>query len=196
MFVDIQVVEPQTPRELPVTIEEGRAQGRIPDTVTDNALLQSKLEAATEKCEKFTRRTLVTQTLDVWFDSWDSPGVIENLPRGKVQSIVEIATYPDLSNTPVIVPPSLYTLYGNALVFSDWLWFRQRMGIRVRLVSGYGDPDDVPELLKVGILEYAVHLYENRLGEAPEVKYQAMVSTGGLPAGVYDKWRSFRIEMV
>lgn len=191
MFVDIQIVTP--PVEEPVTLADGIAQLRSIQEGQE-ARLQEKLIASRQRCEKFTRRSLITQDLDVWYDTWDGPGVIEHLPRGTVQSVLEVATYDDF-NTVTVIDPATYNLIGTTLIL-PWLYFRPQRGIRVRIRSGYGDPEDVPALLKEGILEYAAFLYENRVGEGPEAKYSAMTATNGLPQGVYDKWKSERIEYV
>lgn len=202
MFRSIDIVTP--PIIEPVTIEELKHHARIDDPddndelVKLDAQLTRLITTARQRGEKFTRRSFNTQTIDVWFDSWDGPGVIEDLPRGKVQEITGIYVY-DNGGVETTVDVGIYALGGTTIIFNTWPpYFRPRLGIRVQIISGYGDdPEDVPELIREGILEYAAFLYENRLGEAPASKYEAEAKASGLlPSGVADKWRQFRIEMV
>ncbi len=196
MWVDIEVVTP--PAFEPVDLVQLKTHANLPlDDTSKDAMLQDKIEAARVRCEKFTRRSLITQTLDIWYDSWDGPGVIEDIPRGKVQEIVEIACYDD-GNVPTIVDPTIYTLSKTTLIFATWIpYFRPRRGIRLRILSGYGDyPEDVPAQLREGILQYAAFLYDYRLGEGVDTRYASQDKYGGLPQGVYDKWISEQIKMV
>jgi uncharacterized phiE125 gp8 family phage protein len=192
MVVDIEVVTP--PAVEPVDLAEGIQQARG-IVAGQEDLFTRKLVAAREMGEKHTRRSFITQTLAVWFDRWDGVGIME-LPRGKVQEVVSVTTYDDY-NQATVADPSIYLLAADTLIFNEWLpYYRPSRGIKVLIKSGYGDdPEDVPALIREGILEYAVFLYENRLGEAPEVKYQAMARKNGLPSGVADKWDPFVIRM-
>lgn len=198
MFVKIDVVVP--PVEEPVTLEELKRNLRVPDAndsvfLTDEDL-QRKLIAARKRCEKFTRRSLISQTLDVWYNSSDGVGYLV-LPRGKVQSVVAVTTY-DIDNVATVADADIYDLVGHDLIFRDWLpYFRDHLGLKVRIVSGYGDyPEDVPEDLREGILEYATFLCDNPGGEGPEIKYQAQVTGASLPSGVLDKWKPYQLTVV
>lgn len=201
MFAKIDIVTP--PDVEPVTVAElkeqtGIVDSSVPAEVTAlNARLALLITAARERCEGFTRRSLITQDIDVWYDTWNGPGVIEDIPRGNIQSITGAFVYDD-SGVETEVDSGIYSFAGNTILFSSWPpYFRVRLGIRLRIVSGYGDdPDDVPAILRQGILEYATFLHEYRLGEGPEVKYQAQATTGAIPSGVADKWRRYQIVLV
>jgi uncharacterized phiE125 gp8 family phage protein len=197
----IDIVTP--PAEEPVTLAELKAHAKIDDPADSGALsalnasLNSAIVTARERAETYMRRSLITQTLDVWYSSWDGVGYIE-LPRGPAQSITSITVYDD-ANDLTVVDPMIYSFQASDVLFSDWLpYSRSRFGIKVRIVSGYGDADDVPALIKRGILEYATHIFENPAGEMPEIKYEveAKAGLGSMPAGVVDKWRPFRLSVV
>lgn len=198
MFRHIDLVVP--PTEEPVDLAEALVQVRgVLDG--DESVLQAKLISARERCEAFTRRSLITQTLDVWYDDPDGVGYF-TLPRGKVQSVVSVEMF-DPYGESTTLDPSLYTLSGALLTYGIVGWvagYRITHGIKIRIVSGYGAAEDVPEALRQGTLEYAAYLYENRLGEPPDVKYAATItsagSSGGLPPGVYDKWSPYQIRYV
>lgn len=197
MFERIDVATP--PAVEPVTTDELKVQGRIDDPPADvltahNALLERLIKAARLRGESFTRRSFITQTLDVWFSRQDGLGVFD-LPRGNVQSIEEIGVYDDYG-VQAVIETDIYSLGNNLALFSSWLpYYRAVAGIRIRIVSGYGDAaEDVPENLRQGILAYAVHLFENRAGEAPDLKYQAQATgAAGLPLTVIGLWEPYQI---
>lgn len=198
MFRKIDVVVP--PQEEPVDLAEALAQVRGV-LEGDDGIFQAKLIAARERCEGFTRRSLITQTLDVWYDDPSGIGYFE-LPRGKVQQVVSVETI-DLYGLSTTLEPDLYTVSGTLLTYgvSGWVTaYRPSFGIKIRIVSGYGNAEDVPEALKQGILEYTAFTYENRLGEPPNVKFAASITsggtTGGLPVGVYEKWQPYQVRYV
>lgn len=197
-FVDIQVV--QEPLEEPVTLEEVKRNLRIDEVNTNLYLtdedIQRKAIAARKRCEKFTRRSLISQNLDVWYDKHMWAGYFE-LPRGPVQAVVSIKTYDDY-NVETLVDSGTYDLIGGMeLLMREWLpYYRPSRGIVIRIRSGYGDyPENVPADLREGIIEYATYLCDNPAGEGPEIKYQAQVTGVGLPPGVMDKWKPYRLEM-
>jgi uncharacterized phiE125 gp8 family phage protein len=194
MFSDIQVVV--HPVKEPCTLDQLKGHARVAlDDTSQDADLNRALVASRMRCEGFTRLSLITQTLDVWYHSWDNPGLIEQLPRGKVQQVLGVFVYDD-SSIETEVDSGIYTVMGNTILFATWPpYFRPYYGIRVQIVSGFGDePEDVPADLTEGILEYATHMFEYRLGEGPETKYQAQASTGGLPPTVYDKWNRWQVR--
>jgi uncharacterized phiE125 gp8 family phage protein len=186
------------PDEEPVGIDELKAQARIVGD-EDDALLWQKITTAREQAEEFTRRSLMTQTLDVWYSDWDAIGLFE-LPRGPIQSITGIFMYDGLSSSPTVyetVDTAIYSLIGDDVVVQDWLpTYRTRRGIRIRVVAGYGDdPEDVPASIREGILEYAAWMYEHRIGET-DAKYEVQAKTGAIPEGVRSKWLRYQKKMV
>lgn len=197
MFERIETVTP--PAVEPVTIDEIKRQLRIDDLADSSeqaridADLMSKAAAARERCEAFTRRSLITRTLDVWFSEHDGIGIID-LPRGPIQSIVSVTVY-DNDNAATVIDSTDYDLVGDTLIFRSLLpSHRNRLGIRIRIVAGYGnDPDDVPAAAREGILELIAHAYENRAGEPVSSKYEVEARlSGDLPQQVAAKWRMIR----
>lgn len=196
MWDEIIVAVP--PVNEPVEVYDLKLQARLDlaDNTQDELLLK-KIKAARESCEGFCRRSLITQTLDIWYSEWDGPGLIEKLPRGKVQEIVGLYFYDD-DNVESEIDASYYSLVGSTLTLS---WFpgyqRRYRGTKVRIISGYGDdPEDVPEALKEGILELATVFWEKRLGEGTDPKFVTQTQTGGLPSGVFDKWNKYQVRYV
>lgn len=203
MFDLVEVVV--SPTEEPVTIEDLKTQARIVDHPDENeqakqdAMLQDAIVTAREQGELFTRRSFMTQTLDIWYSDWDAIGLFE-LPRGPIQSITGIFMYDGTTSSPIVyetVDTAIYGLIGDDVVVQDWLpAHRTRRGIRIRAVAGYGDdPEDVPASIRQGILEYAAWLYEHRMGES-DAKYEVQAKTGAIPEGVRSKWLRYQKKMV
>jgi uncharacterized phiE125 gp8 family phage protein len=198
LFDHIEVVTP--PIEEPCTLAELKLQARV-SIDDDDSILDRHLVTARERCERFTRRSLLTQTLDVYYTQTDGIMYLE-LPRGKVQSIVRVSMFDD-AGIATIQESSIYVLQQSYLVFNTFpSYFRLSTswllpGIVVRIVSGYGDdPEDVPSPLRDGILEYATHLYDHPAGEGPDAQYAAQATSELLPSGVRDKWKPYQIMMV
>ena len=189
-FIALEVVVP--PAGLPVTIDEFVDHARLNGITVDRQpdLIQRELTAATQRAEKFLRRSVLTQTLKGLFWSGDCPACAASrvmmLPRGRVQSVVSVTT------GGAAPPDELeYSLRWNVITLSAPLYYPDAT---VEWVSGYGDTGaDVPDSVKEGILEYATVLYCDRNGERP-AKYAADAG-GGVPRGIRDLWRSEQIEL-
>jgi uncharacterized phiE125 gp8 family phage protein len=201
VFRLIEIVEP--PIEEPVDLAEALAHVRGV-LEGDDATFNAKLIAARERGEAFTRRSFCTQTLDVYYTDPDGVGFFE-LPRGRVQSVVSITISDPYGGADIIMDPLYYKLVGSTLLYGMTGWptapgyYGMPLGIKIRIVSGYGEPEDVPVAIREGILEYATYMYESRLGEGPETKYAASVSqteAGALPPSVFDKWQTYQIRYV
>jgi uncharacterized phiE125 gp8 family phage protein len=192
MFADIQIID--QPLILPVDLAEFKKQAGIVDLGENDEMLQTMLAAAVDRCEGYLRQSLITQTLDIWWDTWDGPGIIENIPRGPIQTVVGLYTYDD-GGIPTTVETSTYAIQGTTLLFNTWPpYFRPYRGLRMRVIAGFGDdPEDVPATIRQGILEYATSLYDTRLGEGSSVKFSEQANmAGALPPGVVDKWRRYQ----
>lgn len=152
-------------------------------------LLDSLIVAAREFIELHTRRALITQTWTMFMDNfpqgqaklgwWD--GVREGsittgdaqsltLPIGDLQSVTSVSTF-DLDNSETVFDAANYFLNtnqtpGEVILNSGVVWptfTRNRMGIKVVYVAGYGDAaTDVPGALRIAIKQLAAHWYENR----------------------------------
>jgi len=135
----------------------------------DDALLLIYMAAAREWAEDFRRQSFITQTWEIYFDTW--PTLPVELPRGTVQSITHIK-YTDVDGNEstfssdnylldAVSEPARLTLKSTA----SWptVELRELNGVYVRYVAGYGDaPSDVPQSVRQAILLLTGHLYENR----------------------------------
>lgn len=177
-------VEPVTPPAvLPVTVDEFIDHARLNGLTVDRQpdLINRELTAATQRAERFLRRSLITQTLKAYYGADNLPcDTTMVLPRGNVQSVSSV------TSSGSVIDPAGYTVIGNVIVISlGWL----AGPAQVVWVSGYGDTgDDVPDSVREGILEYATVLYCDRNGLRPAE--HAAMSGIKLPLGIQDLWRS------
>lgn len=177
-------VEPVTSAELDAHL---RGDGVLESV--EPTLLTEMVVAAREFVELHTRRALITQTWTMFLDTlpqgqndlgwWD--GIREGsqtsgdarsikLPIGDLQSVTSISTFSS-DNTETTFADTNYFLNTNEtpgeVVLNEgvvWPTFtRNRMGIKVVYVAGYGDAGtDVPGALRMAIKQLAAHWYENR----------------------------------
>lgn len=182
------VTEPTTE---PLTIDDVRAHLRI-DVDDDDPYLTTLIAVARERCEGATRRTLITQTWDLFLDQWPTwdgyhggrtfepvntllpAGGFVALPKAPLQS-VSFVKYTDLGGTVQTWDPSNYLVEApvgprcaRGRLALGWVkvWpvIRPTMNaIQIRLVTGYGDrASDVPSILKQAMLLDIGTLFENR----------------------------------
>ena len=134
---------------------------------TDDPLLLMLIAASRRAVETLTRRALITQTWDLYLDSF--PGWELTLPKPMIQSVTSIS-YVDTNGVTQTLDPATYQVdlvsepgritpaYGLA-----WPWTRWQMNaVKVRYVCGYGAAVDVPQGIKAWMLMHLATLYENR----------------------------------
>jgi len=181
-----------------VTLAEAKAFLRV-DISDDDALIAALVAAARGACERFTGRSLVTQTWTLFRDDW--PGSVIEIPRPPLLSIVHVKTYDD-TDTATVWPASNYLVdtasepgrliarTGAALPEAT----RAAAGIEIRFVAGYApdesvSPSDlvgnIPGDLLEGIRRLVAYLYENR-GECGADEAAAL-------SGATLLWRPYRM---
>jgi uncharacterized phiE125 gp8 family phage protein len=187
-FIDVQVVTPPADPEV-VTVEEYIDHARLNGLTVDvqPVLVQRQLDAATQRCEMYLRRSLLQQTLKALFivDGKDCACALTmHLPRGPVEAVSNITSGgQDITG---------FTVTWNTVVLNAPLTAPAEV---LYVSAGFGDAGtDVPEPIREGILEYATQLYEDRTG-AREPKYAAAAGGSTVPRGVQDLWRPYQLEM-
>ena len=175
-----------TPRsDLALTDAEIISYLRIDDGV-DTALISMFNENANDWTEEYLNSTLVTTTLRLSLDAVseiDLPlyeGFKEgpfriykdnfiSLPKSPVQSVSSVKYYSDdntestwaTSNYYVdtVRKPARIVLRDGGSWPSD---LRNANGIEVNYVAGYGNRTQIPEAIKIAMLQYIAYLYTNR----------------------------------
>lgn len=163
----------------------------------DNRVVERLINAARIHVEDYTRRCLVTRTLEATFDEWpracrdwgtrrvQEPELL--LPGSPLASVVSLK-HIDLDGVLQLVDPGIYRVVlnqepGRVRRAKNALWpdtSDEPDSIVVTYQAGYGEDDDVPADAKLAVLMLVAHWYENR--EAVDV------STGGTVTRVPQGW--------
>lgn len=153
----------------PVSLEEAKNHCRI-DGNDEDVLITSLIVAAREYCESFQNRAYITQTWQLWLDSWPAGSVIP-IPRPPLQSVTGVKYY-DTNDTEHTLAATDYFVDDKsepgrlALSYSK-AWpagvLRPTNGVCVEFTAGYGDDAEaVPQKVKQAMLLLIGHWYENR----------------------------------
>lgn len=179
----------------PVSLEEVKAHARI-DGSTEDSLLTALIVAARQWVESYTKRALIQQSWQLWFDEADLfscfgrceppcvPAYLE-IPRPPLIDVTQVLYY-DEEGVSTVWDARYYYLDnarapGRLVLCNDALWpapVRRLNGLAVDYNAGYGaQASDVPEALRLAIRQLAAFWYEQR-GDA------AMASNGGQAAAM------------
>jgi uncharacterized phiE125 gp8 family phage protein len=154
------------PPFLPVTVEDAKNHLRI-DTDDEDSIIRGFIEAATEWVENATDRQLITASYA--FSFAEVPDEELELPKSPLVS-VDSVTYIDADDEEQTLDPSAYRVTTNTtpgeIVFIDSpdSLADRTDAITVNYTAGYGDPEDVPYLLQMAILQLVGTWYSNREG--------------------------------
>lgn len=177
------------PAELPVSIEEAKAQLKINHNLED-ALLTMYIQTATYFAEKFTRRDIIQRTYVTYRDSFPVPSESEGyyyaglMPNGSGQGntgfelrkspLVSVTSvnYVDLDLAPQVVDPTVYynTVerdYSEVLLNPDKAWptdvANRMQAVNIEFVCGlFPDAASVAGDWKNAILQHVTLLYSDR----------------------------------
>jgi uncharacterized phiE125 gp8 family phage protein len=172
------------PAAEPITLEEAKAHLRVLDTDQDTGIT-AMIVAAREWAEQVTWRALITQTLEVYLDSFpcfyvrnqtwpryagDTQGHIV-LPRPRLQSVTSVK-YIDEDGDEQTLSSDKYHVDtkaepGTISLVSGETWPTTKelhpQPVTVKYVAGYGDnASDVPQPIKSAMLLRITDLYEFR----------------------------------
>lgn len=174
------------PTEEPVALSDAKAFLRV-DTADDDDQIAALIVAARMHFERETNRALVTQSWRLDLDGFPRPRGVRHamwsgepirLGRGPVLS-VDAVRYFDPAGALQTIAPDTYVADLSEdvariapLLYQPWPYAPHRLAaVSVAFTSGYGDADDVDQLIKQAILFVASHWYENR--DAVEVGARA-----------------------
>jgi len=182
----------------PVTRAEVKSHTRI-DGAEDDTSIDLYNETARIACEQYTGRALITRTYRLFLDRWPASGGAKwwdgqrqgalgtalggegrelRLPYGPVQSVAHIKSYSDADVASTLSSDNYYV---DTVSFPGRIALRNGVaapiGLRtvnayeIQYDAGYGDTAaDVPLKLRLGIMQYAAQLYENRGDEMAALK--------------------------
>jgi len=155
------------PAEEPVSLAEARAFLRLDDTAEDG-LVTTLIAAARLHVESVTGRALVEQSWRLVLDSWPVDGVVA-LPVSPLVSLTSITAF-DEDGDDHVVPLAQFEAASGVTparlilprTVDGMPVLRERFGIEVDYVAGFGDAIDVPSDLKRGVLALVAHWFEHR----------------------------------
>lgn len=153
------------PATEPISLSEAKKHLRV-DGDEENGLITILIQSAREMVEKFTNRSLITQTRIARLDSFPCDRFIL-IPAGPLQSITSIV-YSNEIDQNITMSTSDYRvdIYSNVPrveVVNYWPSTYDKINaVVITYVSGYGAASSVPAALKSAMLLILGHLYENR----------------------------------
>lgn len=131
------------PMAEPVSLAEAKAYLRV-DTADDDGLIATLIIAAREYCEGFQNRAYITQTWQLWLDSWPEGSEIR-IPRPPLQAVNSVKYY-GADNTEYVLSPADYIVDnksepGRIVLAYGKSWpgitLRPANAICVEFVAGY-----------------------------------------------------------
>lgn len=165
--IALKLVTPPTIE--PVTLDEAKLHLKVDGADDDNSIL-GLITAAREYCEGFQNRAYITQTWQLWLDSWPNGSVIP-IPRPPLQSVASVLYY-GADGAEYTMAAAEYFVDDKSEpgrlalnYYKTWpavtLW--PANGVCVEFTAGYGDgAEAVPQKVKQAMLLLIGQWYENR----------------------------------
>jgi hypothetical protein len=190
------------PSETAVTVAEAKEYLRIDNNLED-LRVQLMIESATSVLENYLSLKFITQVWDIFFDQfpstmkndwWDGSRDIsiselvtpdQNIffPLGIAQSFDQFSTYSDDEEFAEDKTRYSFDSVGGRTRVGlklGGVWpqtiLRSNNGIRFRFTFGFGNKAAVPSEIRMAILEFVAHIYENR-GDQNEMKIPPHILT-------------------
>lgn len=156
--------------EEPITLTEAKDFLRVSNDDDDN-LINALITAARQMCEEYTRRILVTTTIDEYFDkfptnSWDNLSNLIYLSRGPVSAISSVKYVDEIGSEVTLTSEQYVTdlISEPARVQSTAGWFAAAGVVNqviVRYVVGT-EVSAIPKPLIQGMMLVISDLYDQR----------------------------------
>lgn len=173
------------PQVEPVTLADAKAHLRISHADEDQ-LIGALISAARRVAEARTGLCFIRQGWAYFRDAWPEDGIIA-LPLGPVLSVEDLAVFGE-DDEKAVIDPAHYVVDPASrpprlMLRGSRIWQRPGRavnGIGVTLVAGFGtSPDEVPQPLRLAMLQLVAHWYEHRGSDAPPpmpVKIDALLN--------------------
>lgn len=173
------------PSQEPITLQELKEHLKLDDS-QDERILRFYIETARRFAEEHMGRSLVSQTLTLFIDAFDEladplwegtkTGPYLNyyknyidLPRPPVISVTSVSTFNDEDTESTLDSSKYYVdnvrepariVLRQGETFPTAL--RVANAIKVVYTSGYSSIYNIPEPIRIGIMQHATHLFEHR----------------------------------
>lgn len=134
--------------------------------ITHNELditIQRMIFQATQLCEDYTNRAIITQTRLIHYDRFPYGGYVLPLRGGSIQEVEHIKIHLDDGTTKIVDPADYFLTdsegHGSITLHRNKTWptdlLRIREGVEIQYICGYGDEEaDVNINLVAGMMDY------------------------------------------
>jgi uncharacterized phiE125 gp8 family phage protein len=159
------------PASEPITAADVKSYGII-ETDDDDTLIGTMITGVREMAERWTGRAFIEQTITAYLDYWPEKRNWIQLPRPPLTSVTGIYTIDEDDAETEYSSDYYYTItttnYGKVVIKNDatppYNYDRYTGGIKIVYKAGYGDAaEDVPQALRLGLIEWVMYAYENRV---------------------------------
>jgi uncharacterized phiE125 gp8 family phage protein len=185
------------PASSPLTLDEIKTHLKISGSAEDT-YLTLLLDAVVDFFEKYTKRNLITRTYETYRDTFDNDLEIRQSPSVSVSKIEYLVS--DVLTT--LSTDVYFLLVSNTFprlslkAGQEWPTGMddREQAVKITFTAGYGAASDVPEDIKVALLQHIAALYENR-GDCDESRVsggQFTTAVKYLPVDaqlIYDMYR-------
>lgn len=151
------------PAEEPVSLAETKAFLRF-DGSAEDGLVTTLIAAARLHLEGVTARALVRQSWRLVLDCWPAEAV--RLPVSPLLELTAVRVFDDQDDEHELTLEQFQTEPGRVLLppasIDGAPALRERLGIEIDYVAGFGDAAEVPADLKRALLALVAHWFEHR----------------------------------
>jgi uncharacterized phiE125 gp8 family phage protein len=179
------------PAEEPVSLAETKAFLRL-DADTEDGLVTALIAAARLHVESVTGRALVSQGWRAVLDAWPADRAVR-LPVTPLVELTAVRAFDEQDDEHELGLAQFQLEPGRVLLpraIEGMPVLRERLGLEIDYVAGFGGAADVPADLKRALLALVAHWFENR---------DAVIVAGSgavVPAGfgrLVETWRQVRL---
>ena len=174
----MRIVAPVTE---PLTLAETKIYLRV-DGTDEDALIGDLIASARVMAEQWLRRSLMSQTWKLAYDYGIAPCVW--LPMGPIVDVASVILFADDESMTTLASDQYWlNAAKDKLTLQSEVCARR---VEITYHTGYGDAEDVPPPIKLGMLAHVAQLYDNR-GEGLAEPFPSQ------SAGLYLPFREVRL---
>lgn len=153
----------------PITLAEAKLHLRTPDSA-DDTLITALITTARQVAEEYTARAFLTQTWELWLDSFGCYDAEIELPLPPLQSVTTLK-YKDTSGTLTTLASDQYQIDTAAFPVKlkpaygiTWPSIQRNVygAVQVRFICGWTSAAEIPAPIKAAMLLLIGHYYNNR----------------------------------
>lgn len=163
--MQFRINQKTAPSVEPITTAEAKSHLNV-TTSDDDTYIDALVAASRQKTESYLNRSLITQTWNLYLNTFETKII---LPRAPIQSVSSVK-YIDADGVEQTLSTDVYTVDTDAEPGQIYLAYDQswpdirtmEKAVNVEYIAGYGLAADVPQLIKQAMLLLVGHYYERR----------------------------------